>query len=136
MDAIKAAALGYPFETGGILGSRGKKLVDEVVIDLQGASCESPCSYAPNVDFLNRSIEDWQRRGIRFVGIYHTHFGGAKQLSCGDRRYINAIMAAMPQQIERLYFPIIVLPSAEPICYTAIRSNEALDIRVEEVVIE
>lgn len=125
-----------PPETGGILGSHDNQLIDAVVMDLPDLTNTRPCSYFPNVDFLNQNIKLWQDNGISFAGIFHTHFAGVKTLSCGDREYINAIICAMPQQINRLYFPIFVLPDRELVCYKAIRSNKIIDIQTENLVIE
>ena len=136
IDIINNSISNQPYETGGILGSHDNKLIDEVVIDLPNHTNTRPCSYFPNVDFLNKNIESWQNRDIFFIGIFHTHFGGAKNLSCGDKKYICAIMDAMPRQIEYLYFPIFVLPNRELVCYKAMRLNGIVDIQAEDSVIE
>lgn len=136
IDTINDSISGLPPETGGILGSHDNELIDEVVMDSPVPTNTRPCSYFPNVDFLNQNIKLWQDNGISFAGIFHTHFAGVKTLSCGDRKYINAIMCAMPQQINGLYFPVFVLPDRELVCYKAIRTNGIIDIQAEELVIE
>lgn len=135
-DIINNSISNQPYETGGILGSHDKSLINEVILDLPNFTNKRPCSYFPNVDFLNQSIESWQNKKIHFVGIFHTHFGGAKNLSCGDKKYIFAIMDAMPEQIDCLYFPVFVLPNRELVCYKAIRLNGIVDIQAEDLVIE
>lgn len=136
IDIINYSVSDMPHETGGILGSHNNNVLDEVVVDLPDTTNTRPCSYFPNVDFLNQHIKSWQDNGISFAGIFHTHFCGVKTLSCGDRKYINAIMCAMPQYINTLYFPLFVLPDRELVCYKAVRSNEIIDIQAEDLVIE
>ena len=136
MDTISNSISGLPPETGGILGSNDNEFIDEIVMDSPDPTNTRPCSYFPNVEFLNQNIKLWQDKGISFVGIFHTHFCGVKTLSCGDRKYINAIMCSMPRQINTLYFPVFVLPDRELVCYKAIRTNGIIDIQAEELFIE
>jgi len=106
-----------PPETGGIIGGRDG-IVDAEFFD-EGSRTQRLCSYTPNVKVLNRVIEDWQRRGISFMGIYHTHFCDVETLSVGDRYYIEKILKNMPAEIARLYFPLVVMPKRKMICYYA-----------------
>lgn len=123
-------------EVGGILGSSGNGIVDEVFVDLADTSGAKPCMYSPNTTYLNRKIEYWQDRNIDFVGIFHTHFGGACNLSDSDVRYISKIMYAMPPQIDSLYFPVFVLPEMKLVCYKASRANEIISIYSDDLIIE
>ena len=118
-------------EAGGILGSRNGEKVDSVVFDIPDCEVPMGCVYSPDVDYLNDRIKQWQHEGIRFMGMFHTHFHGVRTLSCGDKRYIHAIMNAMPVEINRLYFPVYVLPERELVCYIATRSCENVEIRQE-----
>lgn len=136
LDAINTSVSDYPPETGGILGSHNGLLIDELVMDIPVEASDRPCSYYPNTDFLNENIEAWQQRNISFMGIFHTHFVGVKTLSCGDKKYINAIMAAMPDTIEFLYFPVFVLPERTLVCYKAQRACNEVEIFSEELQIE
>lgn len=136
IDIINHRILDMPPETGGILGSQGNDIIDEVIVDLPDLTSSAPCSYFPNVDFLNQHIAAWQDNGIMFAGIFHTHFCGVKTLSQGDRKYITAIMCAMPHQFNILYFPVFVLPDRELVCYKAVRSNGIIDIQAENLIIE
>lgn len=61
--------------------------------------------YIPNIWFLNAVIAEWERKRIRFYGIYHTHFSGGYDLSNADKAYIRDIMRRAP--CRRLYFPVI-----------------------------
>ena len=92
-------------ESGGILGAKGE-VIDHVAFDVGTTSAR--CSYEPDVDHLNRVIREWQKDGIRFVGLYHTHFFGVETLSPGDIGYIKAILNAMPKQMAELFFPVVL----------------------------
>lgn len=135
-DKINDSISGLPPETGGILGSSDNKIIDTVVFDLPAPENTRPCSYFPNVEFLNQNIDQWQNNGISFMGIFHTHFGGVKTLSSGDKKYINAIMCAMPKGINTLYFPLYVLPERELVCYKAERLNGSVEILQDNTVVE
>ena len=117
-----------PPEIGGILGCRnGEDVISEVVFDRQSDGYS--CGYRPNVEFFNQVIEEWTNRDIAFVGLFHTHFFGVKTLSAADEEYIRTIICAMPSDVERLYFPIFVLPDRTLIAYLAERKNGNVDIR-------
>lgn len=136
IDTINNLVSDQPLETGGILGGHDNELIDEVVMDLPDSTNTRPCSYFPNVDFLNHTIEKWQKNGVFFRGIFHTHFVGVKTLSCGDKKYINAIMNAMPSSVDSLYFPVFVLPNRELVCYRAIKRHRTVEICYEEIYFE
>lgn len=56
IDIINHRISDMPPETGGILGSHGNDILDEVIIDLPDLTSTEPCSYFPNVDFSNQNI--------------------------------------------------------------------------------
>ncbi len=122
-----------PPEIGGILGSINGD-VCKCQID-QGCSKSCGCFYSPNVDILNKTINGWQRDGILFHGIFHTHFLGVQTLSDGDITYINAILHAMPAYIHELYFPIVVLPEKRMVPYLATRNGKTVDIKIDKLII-
>ena len=68
------------------------------------------------------------------MGLYHIHFNDVKSLSAGDVRYINEIMYSMPAEIDKLYFPLVILPSKEMICYSA-KKKDAVVIKSESLII-
>ena len=116
-----------PPETGGILGgSNGTVMCSALDCGKTGGS---PCSYTPDIAFLNRKIEEWFKDGIEFMGIFHVHFGGAESLSTGDKLYISRILKAMPERITCLYFPVVKMPEREMVVYRA--SNDHGKIRIE-----
>ena len=119
----------HPPEVGGIIGSDNGVVVTNFVMDRQMSLPSHCCSYSPNVDFLNNCIQTWITNGIYFMGIFHTHFFGIRTLSDADKVYINKIMAAMPDFVEKLYFPIYVLPNRNMECYIAVKASGGADIR-------
>lgn len=124
------------FECGGILGSSRNGIIDNIVLDNTGHQNEPRCSYTPNVEFLNGCILRWQHESIRFLGVFHTHFAGVKTLSEADKKYIKAIMNAMPEEIEYLYFPIFVLPERKLAGYVAKRNVDDIEIESDDVLIK
>ena len=123
-----------PPESGGILGAKDE-IIQFVAYD-EGVKNGKMCNYSPNVEKLNLVIQDWQEKGIMFCGIFHTHFFGVETLSEDDTLYIKAIMKQMPIEIEKLFFPIVVLPQRDMIVYVANREQEQLIIRKDTILIE
>ena len=119
LKQINEFAPDTPPEFGGILGSRRNGVITEVIFDNNQTNHNKICYYAPNVDYLNQCIKEWNMSGISFKGLFHFHFGGAKTLSEAEKKYILKIMQCMPQEVEQLYFPIFVMPNRELICYKA-----------------
>lgn len=108
-----------PPEAGGIIGGKEGRVS---LWEYDTGYLTKGCSYCPNVNFLNEVIAAWIDRGYDFMGIVHVHFGGSKLLSDGDKKYIEKIMKAMPNSIEKLYFPIVVQPDKQIFSYMAYRS--------------
>lgn len=123
-----------PPEMGGILGKK-----DDVICSYEidyGNEGNHKCSYSPKVLKLNDTIAKWQKKGIEFAGMFHTHFFGVETLSPGDEEYIIKIMKSMPPHIKELSFPIIVLPEKRMVSYKAIFVESHIEITAEDVEIE
>lgn len=106
-----------PPETGGILGG-----CNNIICANQydkGVQTERKCSYTPNVKMLNEVIRKWHQKNILLMGIYHTHFFDIETLSEGDKKYIKIILKSMPEMINQLYFPLIIMPKRTMLCYVA-----------------
>lgn len=118
-------------ETGGIIG--GKNNIVTVFEFDKGTASSSRNYYYPNIERLNACIKYWQKEDIQFYGIVHSHLQeDEKELSNGDRQYINQIMLAMPKDIESLYFPL-VLPNGEMVSFKALRLGNEMKI-IKDVV--
>lgn len=116
-------------ETGGIIGGRDG-IADHVAFD-EGIKQPRACTYVPDTDFLNKLIEKWDSENIEFMGIFHTHFGGADSLSDEDKFYIRRIMDNMPEYIEELFFPVLTLPDISIRNYRCFRDGDE-DILTED----
>lgn len=115
-----------PPETGGILGGNDG-IISEIFFDQNEDIHNAPAIYVPNIGLINKTIESWERTGISFYGMFHSHYSRDRELSPGDRKYILEIMRAMPRTISRLYFPII-LPGEAVFGYHADRWNSEVHI--------
>ena len=133
LDVINDSISGYPPETGGIIGSDLNGVINKVIMDIPLSPAERLCSYSPNIDFLNGSIELWRQEGIEFKGVFHTHFMNVETLSRADERYICSIMDAMPDEINYLFFPVFVLPDRKLVCYKATQEGGNTKILQEKV---
>ena len=127
---IRSSVTNLSFETGGIMGSQDGLLVTDIIMD-DPTHNKYRCCYAPNVNFLNQCIADWNQQNKYFMGMFHTHFFNVTTLSGEDIRYINAIMNAMPKEVDRLFFPIYTLPKHEMICYKATRESNRISIETD-----
>lgn len=120
-----------PPEMGGVLGKQNGVICRFQLDYGNGSECR--CSYSPQVSVLNDTIENWQKEGIEFAGMFHTHFFGVSSLSKGDVEYISKIMKTMPSQISELVFPIIVMPNKEMVSYKAEISNGEIIISKDKI---
>ncbi len=120
-------------EVGGLLGA-----VDSVItstIPDSGLETVCGCEYRPNTRFLNAEIKKWNNRGISLAGIYHTHFHCVETLSEGDCEYAKTILLSMPENIDSLYFPVVVLPEKGLIPYLCRLCNGQLHVTREKLVV-
>ena len=101
--------------------------------DLSAQSAKQ-AEYRPDVKYLNEIIRQWQKEGITFAGIFHTHLPQQGFLSGDDIRYIEVIVQTMSEFFERLYFPI-VLPRIEVRAFKAVWSNEGILICEDNLII-
>lgn len=74
---------------------------------------------------IDKVISQWQGNGIEFYGIYHTHPICDDRLSAQDISYITAIMDALSQDVECLYFPV-VLPNKKMTVYKAVNKGKVV----------
>lgn len=122
-----------PPETGGILGEY-KGVISANYFD-EGLKSGNMCSYIPDIKKLNSVIKEWQQNDILFRGIYHTHFGSSGTFSMTDRVYIKKILKNMPDEIGELYFPLVIMPERQMVCYIAKIAFGKLVVVKEQMVI-
>ena len=114
-------------ETGGLIGGRND-IVTTFMLDRPGAHGR----YAPDVNRLNKTIAEWQERGISFYGLWHSHCTGGEELSTPDVIYIKKIMQAMPGSITQLYFPL-VFPGDKLLPFVATRSSDNVHVEKDSL---
>lgn len=122
-----------PPESGGILGEKDG-IVCAVCLD-QANQVLTQAEYRPNVEYLNAVISGWERTGVDFAGLFHTHLSEQTSLSGSDRYYITQIMQALPSSTEKLFFPV-VLPGIEVFSYMAFRKGGDILIREDIITIK
>lgn len=120
-----------PPEQGGILGIRNG-VVCKYYHDITCTITESSV-YELDVDSLNEKIEEWERKGIEFAGIIHSHMLGQDTLSSGDKAYIKTLFNNLPEWIKELYFPIVIPKTKQVVSYIAKRYNENVIIQQDEI---
>lgn len=135
IDNISAIANSKNLEFGGILGGTEDRIITDMVADLPPDTVGCRFEYCPNTEFLNAQIEEWAETDIDFLGIFHTHFSGSRNLSDADKEYIEAIMTGAKDIVEYLYFPIFTLPDNELNVYKAYFEDEEMIIKKDELVI-
>ena len=119
-----------PPEKGGILGVKNA-VVCSCCFD-NNLSQTNSAVYIPNVDFLNAKIREWEKKGITFGGIFHSHPKNQPELSADDIEYIKLIFQAMPTSIKTLYFPI-VLPNVALVSFKVINQEDAVHILEDKI---
>ena len=121
-----------PPEAGCILGSYNG-IICEFVFDA-GIPRNDVAIYTPNIGLVNQIIADWNKQGICFCGLAHSHPQTQKSLSLNDKNYINTIMASMPNSVSKLYFPL-VFPGYEIISFVAIKGRKGIEINPDNIII-
>lgn len=114
-----------PPETGGIMGSKNG-IICEYFFD-RGILNSNFAIYSPDINNLNKQILVWESKNIVFSGFSHTHPIGQQTLSDDDIVYIKSIMINMPDNINSLYFPIII-PRLKIFPYIAVWNNNCFSI--------
>lgn len=118
-----------PPEVGGIIGAKnniGFVLCEDNPLTLNNYS------YSPNVEYLNRVLNEWSELGINLYGFYHTHMFGGYELSKQDKAYIEKVLQQSSSIIDSLYFPIVI-PNEIVIAYKANLVNGCINIEKEKI---
>lgn len=120
-----------PPEVGGILGGENG-IIKYAIIDIGEKACTNIIQYVPDVSFINHQISIWNSNGIDFCGIFHTHSKKWPTLSLEDKNYIKTIMKAMPEHVEKLYFPL-VFPGNKVTGFVAEKKYETIYITEQKI---
>lgn len=133
LEAIRVAANRESSEVGGILGSAEKGVVTDIVVDVPEKTAGCRFEYHPDTAFFNAQIEKWAEEDIEFVGIFHAHFSGSRNLSEADQEYIRSIMDSARGITDHLFFPVFTLPDNVLTVYKACFSGSEVVIREDEL---
>lgn len=88
--------------------------------------------YEPDIEGINHQIHQWQKNGVRFCGLFHSHIAEEETLSGDDIAYIRRIVQAIPQDYGHLLFPVVI-PNKKVLMYYAIEQDTALFTGAEEI---
>lgn len=128
-NSISEQVASVSTETGGILGGLNQIIT---TFHIDSGRYSDKDTYRPDVKNWNQVLWQWQKSGIEFYGIFHSHIAGIIKLSNSDRAYIFQIMQAAPKSVESLYFPII-LPKKSIQVYRAMRCEGEIRIVCDEI---
>ena len=92
-------------EIGGILGIDNTNTVVKFHYDITGVTHRH--NYIPDVDKLNKVINEWAELQIEFIGFVHSHGSGKFNLSSTDIKYAKKIkdFCNIPEILMLLYIP-------------------------------
>lgn len=128
-DEILQTCPAVPPESGGLLGGRGG-VITQYIADLGLGNGYD--RYVPNVQVLNAVLAEWQKDGVQFCGLYHSHFPQGERLSDADVFYIETILRATANAADTLYFPL-VFPKEKMIAYRAALSDGQVRIQPDGI---
>lgn len=120
-----------PPEQGGIVGMKNS-IVCEYYHD-NSENATDRAVYEPDTNALNKKIEEWDKNGIQFAGIIHSHLLERNTLSSGDKEYIKQIFNNLPEVVNELYFPIIIPESKQVISFVAKRKDKDVIIQQDDI---
>lgn len=119
-----------PPEEGCVLGEQNGVIcaakLDPGVLQMRKAV------YIPDTRMINAVISSWAELGIHFAGIAHSHPNGQNTLSGDDVVYIHSIMQAMPDHVEKLYFPL-VFSGDKMISFVAKKNGAGIEIFPDDI---
>jgi len=122
-------------EIGGIIGGKmckKKEIISRFSFDNYCQPNKSEY-YVPDTKNLSKIITHWQERGTTFYGVFHSRLDTSKELSSADKEYIKNIMLAMPDEVDHLYF-LLVLPKCEKIiAFKAIKHDNYFNIIKDDI---
>ncbi len=118
-NAILSGCPSVPPESGGFLGSKAG-IICAFEFD-NGLFTDNQGTYRPNYELLLRTASLWDRKNIKFRGIFHTHLRTQETLSSDDKEFIKAIMKENRNNFKTMYFPLVI-PREKIIMFMALNS--------------
>ncbi len=120
-----------PPEQGGIMGIKNSIVCEYYHDNSQNAT--ERAVYEPDINAFNQRIEEWDKYGIQFSGIIHSHLLEQNTLSSGDKEYIKQIFDNLPKGVDELYFPIIIPETKQVFSFVAKRKDKDVIIQQDEI---
>lgn len=94
-------------ETGGILVGPDEHTITQLLPSGPAAK-STPWSWELDAEYLQPQLDKAERRGSRFVGIWHVHPDGYRELSSTDLRATRSILGDPEWGVSQLVLPLSV----------------------------
>lgn len=94
-------------ETGGIIGGRGN-VVSRFHFDALASADIN--SYHPDAASLNEVIQAWQKEGVQFLGVVHSHMRQPRYPSVNDLAYARSVLNLNRNVLKSVVFILFVCP--------------------------
>jgi len=104
-NAIRNTIGSQPAERGGMLGSSDGSTIDYYHYDETAATTDA--TYSPDVEALQKILDDWAEEGIEMMGFVHSHPRGCPCPSQEDASYAVDIILASGCLDLQLALPIV-----------------------------
>jgi len=106
LDAIENHIGKHHAERGAMLGgSRERSEITAVHVDLSARTAGA--EYSPDVETLNRVLNEWNEAEIEFLGFVHSHPRGVRRPSGADEQYAERILGVI-SGLETMLMPIVM----------------------------
>lgn len=107
VDAMHEEAARHPGETGGLVLGPEPGLVTDLIVSGPGAR-RTQSSYEVDTEHLQPLLASAENRGLRFLGVWHSHPEGCTELSKTDRRAARSILGDPEWGVTELLLPLSV----------------------------
>ena len=107
IDHMHEEAQKHPGETGGIVIGPDESTITELLASGPDAE-RSSSSYVLDHDYLQPLLDKAEERGLRFLGIWHTHPEGSVEPSNIDRDTARRVLSDPDYDVSRLLLPLSV----------------------------
>lgn len=112
LEGMRREARRYSIETGGILVGPDGDTISEL-IPSGNAAYRSHSEYELDPVHLQPLLDDAQRRGLRFLGVWHVHPEGYRELSRTDLATARRMLRDRSYGMRRVLMPLTVRTGAE-----------------------
>jgi len=127
IDKIKSTIGQEPIESGGIIGGK-----DNTITHFCFDNANNHSDYVPNVELMNKVIEEWANEDVMLYGVIHSHPFYSPKPSKEDLRYALKLKENNPF-LDPIIFPILIRNKQEEIevYFYQLIDNDFKQIEVE-----